>query len=61
MKNSVFRLLTGGFFLIAALGCNTQSQPENEHTSSPEIQTSKKQNYEVVFMINDAYMGKLQL
>lgn len=70
MKNSVFRLLTGGFFLIAALGCNTQSQPENEQAKQPDVtQATDKQDYEVgdqvpnelVCMVNDAYMGKPQI
>lgn len=70
MKNSVFRLLTGGFFLIAALGCNTQSQPENEQAKQPDVtQATDKQDYQVgdqvpnelVCMVNDAYMGKSQI
>lgn len=70
MKNSVFRLLTGGLFLTAALGCNTQSQPENEQATQPDVsQATSKQDYEVgdqvpnelVCMVNDAYMGKPQI
>ena len=70
MKNSVFRLLTGGLFLTAALGCNTQSQPENEQAKQPDVtQATDKQDYQVgdqvpnelVCMVNDAYMGKPQI
>ena len=56
--------------MIAALGCNTQSQPENEQAKQPDVtQATDKQDYEVgdqvpnelVCMVNDAYMGKSQI
>ena len=56
--------------MIAALGCNTQSQPENEQAKQPDVtQATDKQDYEVgdqvpnelVCMVNDAYMGKPQI
>ncbi len=68
MNNNVFRILTGVFFLITALGCNSQPQ-ENGQDPDVQQQAAAIQSYQVgeqvpnqlVCMVNDAYMGKPQI
>ncbi|MDX5340336.1 MAG: hypothetical protein LPK25_15015 [Cyclobacteriaceae bacterium] len=70
MNNTIFRVVAGGLFLLAAISCNTQTQSGNKQTGPAEAaQNSAKQHYQVgdqvpnelVCMVNDAYMGKPQI